>query len=270
MTRRSWLTLVGIIIIVAGVAGVRQAWQYWRLYSIYDELAKSDDQDEPMRPTSRHLSAIRKLRFAWEDRVESGGPVVDPQAPYGSADIADDLGPIIGTRDLVAVAMFHVEVARALAWALENGELPAGRYRLAHLDNAALERIMLRHAQRLSEAEILQLRSEIPPLDPDRTFMFTTAHRRLLSNLRFGLPHYAMLAIFPGGQVAPIVNFRRPFGDMSSFDIDMARILGLPRPQAGADFDPALWRLYVEMLPALQTFVEHAQISVAADQATSP
>jgi hypothetical protein len=269
VTRRSWLTLVGIIVIVAGVAGVRQAWQYRRLYSIYDELAKSDDQDEPMRPTSRHLSAIRKLRFTWEDRIESGGPVVDPHAPYGSAHIADDLGPIIGTRDLVAVAMFHIEVARALAWALENGELPAGRYRLAHLDNAALERIMVRHAQRLSDAEILQLRSDIPRLDPDGTFMFTTAHRRLLANLRFGWPHYPILAIFPGGQLAPIVNFRRPLGDMS-FDIDMARILGLPGPQTRTDFDPALWRLYVEMLPALQTFVEHAQISVAADQAASP
>ena len=63
------------------------------------------------------------------------------------------------------------------------------------------------------------------------------------------------------GQIAFVVNFKRPFGDMTSFDIDMARILGLPRPP-GNDFDPSLWRLYAEMWPALQTFVEHAQISV--------
>jgi hypothetical protein len=49
---------------------------------------------------------------------------------------------------------------------------------------------------------------------------------------------------------------------MSSFDIDMAAILGLPRPVSGGQFDPALWRLYTEMLPALQAFVEHGQIAV--------
>jgi len=52
---------------------------------------------------------------------------------------------------------------------------------------------------------------------------------------------------------------------MTSFDIDMAAILGRPRPAPDGQFDPALWHLYTEMLPSLQVFVEHAQIAVGSE-----
>jgi hypothetical protein len=55
------------------------------------------------------------------------------------------------------------------------------------------------------------------------------------------------------------VHFKRPFGDMTAFDVDMANILGLPRPPERG-LDPVLERLYWEMWPALQTFVEHARL----------
>jgi hypothetical protein len=265
VTRGGWMILVAIVI-AAGLVGLWQGVRYWRLYSIYRDLPLADDSDEPLRPDRRHLTAIRKLRFTWDPLVESGGPIVDPLLPYGSEDMADDLGPIIGTRDMVGVARFHVEVARALSWLLENGVLPEGRYPLAHLDNASIERAMMRGTEHLDAAQIAEIRSEIPRLDPDRTFMFTTAHRKLLENLRFGWPQPGLLVIFPrwGGHVVPIVNFKRPFCDMSAFDVDMAAILGLPPPAQNAKFDPALWRLYTEMLPALQAFVEHAQLADSA------
>jgi hypothetical protein len=114
----------------------------------------------------------------------------------------------------------------------------------------------------LSEAQIAEIRSEIPRLDPDRTFVFTAAHRALLKHLRFGWPQPSLIFLGNGGQIVPTVNFKRPFGDMTAFDIDMAAILGRPPPPPGGKFDPALWRLYTEMWPALQVFVEHAQIPV--------
>jgi hypothetical protein len=64
--------------------------------------------------TPKHLEALRKLRFGWNTRLESGGPVVDPLAPYGSEDMGADLGPIIGRRDPVAIARFHREVSALL------------------------------------------------------------------------------------------------------------------------------------------------------------
>jgi hypothetical protein len=266
VARAVWIAIV-CAIVVATTVGAWRLWQYWSLYSTLARLSEAEGLGEPLRPDGRHLAAIRKLRFTWDALVESGGPIVDPLAPYGSSDIADDLGPIIGTRNMEAVAKFHIEVARALSWALENGVLPEGRYPLAHLDNASIEHAMMRGTERLSAIQIAQIRSEIPRLNPDRTFVFTTVHRELLKNLRFGWPRPTLLAIFPrwGGQVVLIVNFKRPFGDMSSFDIDMAAILGLPHPAADGQFDPALWHLYAEMLPALQAFVEHAQIAVGPE-----
>jgi hypothetical protein len=131
---------------------------------------------------------------------------------------------------------------------------------------------MMRGTEHLSEAQIAQFRAEVPRLEPDRTFLFTSAHRALLKQLRFGWPRPSRISIFPawGGQIVPVVNFKRPFGDMSAFDIDMAAILGLPRPVDNGKFDPALWRLYTEMLPALQAFVEHAQIMIIPDDAMNP
>jgi hypothetical protein len=258
MTRTVWIVLVGIVLCV-GIAGAWRLWQYWHLYST---LSQADDLDEPLRPDSRHLAAIRRLRFTWNNLVESGGPTVDPLAPYGSQDMRRDLGSIIGTRNITSVAKFHIEVARALSWALENGDLPEGRYPLAHLDNATLEAAMMRGTEHLSEARIADIRSEIPRLDPDGSFVFTAAHRALLKHLRFGWPRASPIFLGNGGQIVPTVNFKRPFGDMTSFDIDMAAILGLPPPSPGGKFDPALWRLYTEIWPALQVFVEHAQIPV--------
>jgi hypothetical protein len=261
MTRNVWIVLV-CVVLCAGIAGAWRLWQYWYLYSTLAELSQADDLDEPLRPDRRDLAAIRKLRFTWDNLVENGGPTVDPQAPYGSRDMTRDLGAIIATRDIKSIAKFHIEVARALSWALENGELPEGRYPLAHLDNATLEAAMMRGTEHLGAAQIAEIRSEIPRLDPDGTFMFTAAHRALLKHLRFGWPQPSLIFPRNGGQIVPAVNFKRPFGDMTAFDIDMAEILGLPRPPDNGKFDPAMWRLYTEMWPALQVFVEHATIPV--------
>jgi hypothetical protein len=63
--------------------------------------------------------------------------------------------------------------------------------------------------------------------------------------------------------IVPIVHFKRPFGDMSAFEIDMARIIGQEPPAS----DPHFNRLYLEMWPALQAFVQHAEIPVRPDAA---
>jgi hypothetical protein len=261
MSRPIILVVLSVAVMGAAFAGW-QAWRYWRLFQFYQAVSRSEDLDE-LQPSVQHLQAIRKLHFVWDNSVESGGPIVDYLAPYGHAAMEDDLGPIIGTRDKMAVAAFNVEVSRALSWALENGELPEGRYAMAHLDNAIIERTYLdgvAENEKLTATQKEQFRSEVPHLDPDRSFYFTKDHLLLLRHLRFGLRPPKGSWSFHSNPV-PTVNFKRPFGDMSAFDIDMAEILGLPRPE-GQDFDPALWKLYVEMLPALQVFVEHAQIPV--------
>jgi hypothetical protein len=88
--------------------------------------------------------------------------------------------------------------------------------------------------------------------------------RRLLHELRVEWPDWQTIRIVAGsGYPAPTLHFKRPFGDMSAFEIDMAEILGLPQAN-GDTTDPLLARLYWEMWPALQAFVEHADIDLAA------
>jgi hypothetical protein len=139
MTRPILLVLAGLAIALT-VAGEWPAWQNWRLLSeFYEAVERSDDIDEPITPSAHHFRAIRKLPLSRHTRVESGRPIVDASAPDGSADMEDDLAPIIGTRDKLAIAAFNVEVSRALAWALEHGALRDGCGPMAGLNNATME-----------------------------------------------------------------------------------------------------------------------------------
>jgi hypothetical protein len=207
---------------------------------------------------------LRKLTFAWNTRIESGGPVVDPLAPYGSADMAGDLRAIIGTRDRVAIAKFHREVSSVFIRALENGELAEGQYRLAHLDNTAMERRLRLDLAGLLPERIEPVVAELPRLEPDGHFRFTAQHRALLHALRFEWPDPQTLWIVatPRGYFAPAVHFKRPFGDMTAFELDMAAIVGVPA-YTGEKINPELDRLWWEMWPALQAFAEHATIAPA-------
>jgi len=247
-----------LILILALVVLAWATWKAWRwllVWRVYAAPALA-----PPAISAKHIAALRQLRFAWDTRIESGGPVVDPWTPYGSESMAGDLGPIIGTRDLVAIARFHREVSTVLIEALEKCDLADGQYRLCHLDNARMEQRLRRDLAGLPTERIEAVVAQLPRLNPDSHFEFTDQHRRLLRELRFEWPdRRKMWIVARSGYPAPTMHFKRPFGDMTAFDIDMANILGRPSPPEN-QLDPVLERLYWEMWPALQTFVEHAAI----------
>lgn len=254
-SRMIWL----LIPTVAALAWL--SWTGWRWEAARRIYA---DPDNPaLTITPKHVEALRKLRFAWNTGIESGGPVVDPLTPYGNADITADLGPIIGSTDRVAIARFHREVSTLLIWALQNCALADGQYRIADLDNASMERRLRLDLAGLPAERINSVVAELPRLEPDGEFHFTNQHLRLLHELRFEWPDSEIMWIVAGtGYPVPAVHFKRPFGDMTAFEIDMAAILGLPRP--GTDrIDRMLNRLYWEMWPALQVFVQQVKIDTA-------
>jgi hypothetical protein len=142
--------------------------------------------------------------------------------------------------------------------------LEVGRYPLAHLTNAEIERALRRELRGLPPERIAAIVKELPRLDPDGTFLFTREHLLLIRHLRFGWPHRNMLVLFDSRSrtPVPIVNYKRPFGDMTAFEIDMAEILDLPRPPFNdTPLDQKLSNLYWEMWSALQVFVEYASIA---------
>ncbi|MGY3589216.1 hypothetical protein ACVIGB_001827 [Bradyrhizobium sp. USDA 4341] len=252
--------LIWLVPILAALAWL--AWTAWRWQA--ERQIYADPASPALTITPKHVEALRKLQFAWNARIESGGPVVDPMAPYGSADMAADLGPIIGTRDRVAVARFHREVSALLIRALQNCDLADGQYKLGHLDNATMERRLRQELVGLPDVRMAAVVAELPRFEPDGTFQFTSRHLRLLHQLRFEWPDSEIMRIIAGsGYPAPAVHFKRPFGDMTAFEIDMAAILGMPRP--GNDHvDPVFNRLYWDMWPALQTFVQQVKIDPGA------
>ena len=262
MRSRRLIWLVPILAAFAWLAWIAWRWQAER--QIY-----ADSESPALTITAKHVEALRKLQFTWNTRIESGGPVVDPLAPYGSADIVADLGPIIGTRDRMAVARFHREVSALLIRALHNCDLADGQYKLGHLDNATMQRRLRQELVGLPDARVAAVVAELPRLEPDGSFHFTSQHLRLLHQLRFEWPDGDIMGIIAGsGYPAPAVHFKRPFGDMTAFEIDMAAVLGLPRP--GNDHvDPVLNRLYWDMWPALETFVEHVEIDPDASSCAS-
>ena len=251
--------LIWFMVAIAALAW--PAWTAWRWEAARRVYA--DPEEPALTITPRHVEALRKLRFAWTTQIESGGPVVDPQAPYGSGDMAADLAPLIGTTDRAGLARFHREVSALLISALRTCGLADGQYRLANLDNAGMEQLMRRDLAGVPPARIAAIMAELPRLDPDGTFQFTSRHLRLLHGMRFEWPDSQLMWIVArGGTPVPAIHFKRPFGDMTAFEIDMAAILGLPRPSPDK-IDPVLNRLYWEMWPALQTFVQYVKIDAA-------
>jgi hypothetical protein len=260
--------VIGLVLVFLLVPVTWLGWQVWRQKLAFDLYRSAELSDTPL-VTPKHLAALRKLRFAWSPLVESGGPSVDPQTPFGSADMADDLGPIIGTRDALALARFHLEVSSVLMWALRHCDLAEGQYQLAHLDNAAMERLLRREMAGLPRHLIEAGVAKLPRLDPDGQFHITEHHRLLLRELRMRWPNPSTMSyMVRGGYPVLGVNFKRPFGDMSAFELDMAEILGRPAPGSG-QVDPELDRLYWEMWPALQTFVEHATFDTERTRSAS-
>jgi len=75
---------------------------------------------------------------------------------------------------------------------LKDGKLGEGDYRLAHLDNASMQRQLRRELAGypgLACERATAIRAEVPHLDPHRQFrFFTHQHRRLLRELRLEWP----------------------------------------------------------------------------------
>jgi len=259
ISRRAFFLTAGAFFGAAGAGG----WALWRRWQAFN-LYRAAGDATPLPPTERHVRAIRRLRFAWDPLTESGGPIVDPRAPYGSARLADDLVPLAGTSDVVGIAAFHVEVGRALTWALAHGDLDEGRYAVPPLTPAVMRDLVRREAAHLPPPRLDAILRDLPALAEGDAFSVLPAHRLLLKKLAFGWPDaYALdAAIARGWQPVPTVHFKRPFGDASDVEHDIAFILGEPPPTD--ETRPRFWRLYLDMWPALQAFVLHARIPVAA------
>jgi hypothetical protein len=200
----------------------------------------------PAPSDSAQVRLLRQAAVVWLD-VEAGGPAVlvspllldDPDHPTDAArvDLASRAGLAVSSplraADRGRVDALLAELPAALADFVQRATLAPGTY--AYADRMPSDP----SAPRAERAE-------------PETLAFTAEHRKLLKALRWqGMS----------------TNPKRPYGDMTSYELDMADVLGesVTRDSKG---QPVLTqaqaaryqRLHREMRQALQVFLERAAL----------
>lgn len=220
----------------------------------------------PFETTASHLALLRQARLSW-DGAERGAPMLDPARPYGRADLMVQLAEVFATEDAGTLARRHVEMLFVLARALRHGMLRPGRYGLRNIAADDVRAALTGYGGEagLSDADL--------GLDGAGKAVVTEEHLKLLRSIEIRWPSQwdAEERLEEGTYPAPTADSKRPYGDYTHIEVDMARILGClpPPPDDGtpAVFNPEpalaahLQRLHWQMLGAMQAFVENAEIA---------
>lgn len=245
--RRSFLLIAGAGVFLAPLA---TDWFSANGFSIVD------DNKTGLVISPEHLSCIRRLRFIWVPNVESGGPSVDFEAPFGSPNAYADLAKVAPAKSRPELKHLYAEVMKRLPVFTETAKLEPGSYVLPQPVVTRLKRSMADGDTGIKE---------------DGSFYFTAEHAKLIAAIKWWYNEPSRfsfifnLSLDPqdwvGGWRVATVNFKRPFGDMTYFEIDMARALGVDlKPNSKDPEEDRLFALYRQMHVALQVFVMHATL----------
>jgi hypothetical protein len=214
----------------------------------------------PFTVTETHIALLRKLRFGWET-AETGAPMVDPDLPYATPDLIAAIGDTTGATIEADRARQHIEVSFALSKMLTQGSLKPGDYPLLNVRGEDIHVLMRGYFEDDSPANDGPL-----GLTPEGQFRLTGEHLKLIKYLQFEWPDedQATDRLNAGDWPAPTMDPKRPYGDMSYFEADMADILDLKvetkdgENVLSEDQKKTLQHLHWQMLGALQVFVENA------------
>lgn len=218
--------------------------------------------DGSLQITGAHLGLLRRARLTW-DGAERGAPMLDPDRPYGRTDLLAQLAEVFGTGDAEELGRRHVEMYFVLARALRHATLAPGRYALTNVAPADV-RSALRGYGELSADDL--------GLDADGQVNLTEDHLKLLRGIEIRWPSECECEdrLDAGCYPAAAADPKRPYGDFTFIELDMARILGElpPAPASGpAIFEPSadlalrLQRLHWQMLGTMQVFLEQAALA---------
>jgi len=196
-----------------------------------------------------HAVLMRRLRVLWVP-VESGAPGIEFEDPLGPDSLSIARAALKTSDDSRAIRKLAEVGLLVPRYVAALGRLAPGRYALP---------AEMRPAFDFPESGV----------DADGGFMLREEHLTLLraadwrtvdrqsieSVLREGPRYWPM----------PYIDGKRPYGNSSYYQVDMARLLGEPYPvdaRGYARTDPAkdarLERLHRETLAALQVFLAHS------------
>ncbi|RGE45029.1 hypothetical protein DZC30_11765 [Comamonas testosteroni] len=237
--RRNLLYATGAVIAV-GAASLGLPWLSRRKSALQRHAIVQAVFAKALPPlTHQHLQLIRQLRVTWLP-IESGAPGIDPAQPL----LGDSLGleatqQILQTRDadlatklLAEVCLWVPEFTASATLAPGSYALPAGfdgktqnekfEFRAEHL--TLLQAALWREVDDSNVADVLADEDSSQPLWP-----------------------------------MPYIDGKRPYGDRSYYQIDMAELLGQPYAKDAQgryilppEKDEALKQLHLQTQAALQ------------------
>lgn len=216
-----------------------------------DEVIRAVYASAALPPLSRqHLALAARLRVEWMP-LESGAPCIDAENPLVGEGAAVKLAlAALGTTDTTLAIRTLAELGRLIPVIVaRHVTLAPGRYRVPD-----------------------ELRAWFATgacgVDDDGYFDFRAEHLTLLRAAQWRVVDADSIdSVLEYGEdfwPMPYIDGKRPYGDCSFYQADMATLLGDPYPydEAGyvlpeQDKDDRLEQLHIETLPALQMLLLH-------------
>ena len=205
---------------------------------------------EPV-PGIAHAKLISAFRVSFLP-IEEGAPGINPEFPFGDkVNVIDRALSLLGTKDRILSTRLLAESGRILPAYIARAQLAPGKYKVP-ADMAAY------------------FDTPGSGVAKDGSFVFSSSHARLLKGANWNVvsaENIAEVLAMPGMWPMPYIDGKRPYGDMSYYQFDMARLLGEPYARAPDGTvvrdkakDERLEELHGEMTAALQVFLAYARV----------
>ncbi|NTX28447.1 hypothetical protein HT746_15120 [Burkholderia pyrrocinia] len=206
--------------------------------------------------TSRHVALMRRLRVGWLP-IESGAPAIVPEpALVGDGATIDLAKAILETDDEVLAIRTLAELGHLVPeFVTVAGTLEPGHYVIP---------AELRDTFDFPESGV----------DASGHFEFRAEHLAVLNGTNWrAVDDHSIDSVLKKSDFWPMpyIDGKRPYGDRTYFQFDMAELLGEPYQLDAArnliedaEKDARLERLHFETLAALQVFLMHAELTAPA------
>jgi hypothetical protein len=202
--------------------------------------------------TKTHIALLRRMRLDW-DGTETGAPMTDPRQPFGSTAPLNDIGQAFGTDDVEQQARHYLDMVFAMGEFLSNCSIAPGTYPLSRVSAEQLVRAMQGYGFDDPHKEI--------GLTADGDVLLNAEIITLLRNTPID---WGDEEVWPG----PCIDPKRPYGDMTWYALDVARILDWPMDKDEEGYfrpseaqETAARALHLRTLGALYAMLEHGQMA---------
>lgn len=217
---------------------------------------------EGFQLTQGQLMLIRKARLGW-NTAEIGAPQLDLAQPYTGGATPQHLTALMGDEATdMQKAGFLILMVSAFASFCREAQIAPGSYVLDNIDAAHVAAAAGHDAERAGWFG----------LNSDNSFTLTDELITLVRHLQWEWPDEDDMGdvLYKGELAGPTVDPKRPYGDMSYFQLDIHRILGWPKDAQTAEGyvkltdaqQEAAIELHFKVMLAAQTMIEHGQLEV--------